>query len=202
MLKVTLEYKVSKTAKNVDWESVRSKYTDIWELMLTQLPSTPDAAKQLGKDYPHKKEDITKQVLTSKVKGIRLKYRRAVDCGGKSGHGRVALLYFELCEKIWGGSPATEQIAAGVETTDLGTTQNEGPLGVDTSHSSMEPQEQDRDVDVSNSREESSCVIQRPSFLDEKISNYKQEKLKRKLPVDEQLAQSAKDDLDGQRSVR
>jgi hypothetical protein len=79
---------------------------------------------------------------------------------------------------------------------------NEGPLGVDTSHSSLEPQEQDCDVDVSNSREESSCVIQRPSFLDEKISNYKQEKLKRKLPVDEQLAQSAKDDLDGQRSVR
>ena len=123
LLKVTLEYKVSKTAENVDWESVRSKYTDIWELMLAQLPSTPEAAKELGKDYPHKKEDITKQVLTSKVKGIRLKYRQAVDCGRRSGHGRVVLLYFELCEKIWGGSPATEQIAAGVETTDLDTTQ-------------------------------------------------------------------------------
>ena len=78
---------------------------------------------------------------------------------------------------------------------------NEGPLGVDTSHSSLEPQEQDCDVDVSNSREESSRVIQRRSFLDEKLSNYKQEKLKQKLPVDAQLAQSAKDDIEVKRRL-
>lgn len=43
---------------------------------------------------------------STKLKAIRLKYRHAVDSGKKSAHGRVVLLYFELCEQIWGGSLA------------------------------------------------------------------------------------------------
>ena len=119
---MTLDYKVSKTAECVDWETVHSKYDDIWELLKEQLPLSPEAATEMGKDYPHKKEEITKQVVTSKLKGIRLKYHQAVDSGRRSGHGRVVLLYFEWCEKIWGGSPATEQIVTGVESTDLNIT--------------------------------------------------------------------------------
>ena len=46
-----------------------------------------------------------------------------MDSGRKSGHGRVVLLYFEWCERIWGGSPATEQIQSGVESVDLDETQ-------------------------------------------------------------------------------
>ena len=104
LLKVTLEYKVAKAAESVDWESIRSKYQDILSRLKVQMPSDPEEAKRLNKDYP----------------AIRLKYRQAVDSGRKSGHGRVVLMYFELCEKIWGGSPATEQMQGGVETTDLG----------------------------------------------------------------------------------
>ena len=29
------------------------------------------------------------------------------------------MIYYELCEKIWGGSPATEQIDGGIETVEL-----------------------------------------------------------------------------------
>ena len=32
LLEVTNDYKVSKAAKNIDWESCKSKYTDILEL--------------------------------------------------------------------------------------------------------------------------------------------------------------------------
>ena len=32
LLEVTNDYKVSKAAKNIDWESCQSKYTDILEL--------------------------------------------------------------------------------------------------------------------------------------------------------------------------
>ena len=39
LLKLTLDYKMSKAASNIDWESDCSKYMDIWELMKTQLPS-------------------------------------------------------------------------------------------------------------------------------------------------------------------
>ncbi len=31
----------------------------------------------------------------------------------------MVLLYFELCEQIWGGSPATTTISSGIEMTDV-----------------------------------------------------------------------------------
>ena len=34
------------------------------------------------------------------------------------------MLYYEHCERIWGGSPATEQIDAGLESTDIGVAQS------------------------------------------------------------------------------
>ena len=93
-MKVTHDYKVLKAAEGVDWKSVQSKYSDILKRMLTELPASPDEAKDLNKDYPHKKTDITKQVLTTKQKAIRVKYRQAVDLGQKNGHGRVVFLFF------------------------------------------------------------------------------------------------------------
>ena len=33
-----------------------------------------------------------------------------MESGRRNGHGRVVMIYYELCESIWGGSPATEQI--------------------------------------------------------------------------------------------
>ena len=84
-----------------------------------RLPASPDEGKKIGKDYPHKPEEITKGTLTSKLKSIRQKYRQAVDKGTRSGHGRVVLLYFDDCEKIWRGCPATDQIGGGIESTYL-----------------------------------------------------------------------------------
>lgn len=34
-------------------------------------------------------------------------------------HGHVVLLYYELCEKIWGGLPATQQLETGIESSDM-----------------------------------------------------------------------------------
>ena len=119
LLKVTRDYKVLKSAEGVDWESVQSKYSDILKRLLTKLPATPEEAKELNKDYPHKKIDITKQILTTKLKAIRIKYQQAVNSGRKSGHGRVVFMFFDLCESIWGGSPTTEQLPSGLESTEL-----------------------------------------------------------------------------------
>ena len=71
----------------------------------------------MNKDYPH--TDITKQVLTTKLKAIRIKFRQAVDSGRKSGHNGVVFLYLNLCEHIWGGSLATDQIVSGVENIEM-----------------------------------------------------------------------------------
>ena len=62
---------------------------------------------------------------SSLLPAIRQKYRMAIDSGRRSGHGRVVLLFFDLCGKIWGGSPATVQIENGLESTDFGNVSTE-----------------------------------------------------------------------------
>ena len=115
LLTVTIDYKTKKAAESVDWESVKSKHSDILQEFLAAIPENADNNVQY---FPHKKEQITKQIVISKPKAIRVKFRQAVDSGKRSGHGRVVLLYYELCEQVWGGSPATEQIE-GLESMDL-----------------------------------------------------------------------------------
>ena len=50
--------------------------------------------------YPHDPSDTTEEVLSTNLKSARIGYRQAVDSGRRSGHGRVVLLYFEICEWI------------------------------------------------------------------------------------------------------
>lgn len=68
LLKVTHEYKVKTADENVVWESVHSKYSDIWEQRKWQLSSNPEEVRKIGKDYPQKKEEITKQSVSTKLK--------------------------------------------------------------------------------------------------------------------------------------
>lgn len=70
---------VSKAAESVDWESVKSKYSDVHDLFVAALPD--DDSGDMMRSYPHKKEEITKQVVVSKLKTIRIKFRQAVDSG-------------------------------------------------------------------------------------------------------------------------
>lgn len=116
LLRVTLDYKVEKYQQNVDWESYSSKYGDITLAFRQHYPSGDMAA---GKDFSHDTNSITKVQVTAKLKGVRNKYRHAVDSGRRSGHGCVVLIFFELCQDIWGGSPATTTIPSGIESSDM-----------------------------------------------------------------------------------
>ena len=116
LLRLTIHYKAQKAMDNVDWESCVTKYSDILQLFSAEYPAA-SAGNQKG--FPNKLEELTKTALTTKLKAVRVKYRHAVDSGRKSGHGRVVLLYFDFCEKIWGGSPATRALGSGIETTDI-----------------------------------------------------------------------------------
>ena len=118
LLNVVLEYKTARTMENVDWETCQTKYTDILDLFRAQYPSKENA-EEIGKEFPHESEEINKAILTNKLKAIRIKFRAAVDRGRKSGHGRVVLLYFDKCEEIWGGSPATTTLPTGIETSQM-----------------------------------------------------------------------------------
>ena len=119
LLMVKKGYKTKQTAKSTDWESCVDKYDEILEAYSAHYPSPEDAAA-IGKDFPHKKNKLTKSVLMSKLKAIRSKYRQAVDNGirRRSGHGRVEMIFYEHCSEIWGGSPATAAMAAGLESSE------------------------------------------------------------------------------------
>ena len=98
--------------------SVEVDYSGIFDAYQKQYP-TKEEAENIGKVFSHSKDELTKNIVTTKLKNIRLKYRKAVDSGRRSGHGRIVFLYMELCEQIWVGSPATDKINTGIETTDL-----------------------------------------------------------------------------------
>ena len=88
----------------------------------TWYPHTFSGTASTRKDYPHHPDQVTLKCLTSKLKAIHLKYRQAIVSSKKSGHGRVIIFYFKLCNQMWGRSPATVQISSGLESTDFSPT--------------------------------------------------------------------------------
>lgn len=117
------------------------------------------------------------------------------------------LLYFEICESIWGGSPATSTILSGIETGEV-----EG--GCDSiridSDSPESPESQDLDTreasDICTSdrsfdptsverTSQPQTTNERRNLLDAKLKGYKTEKLKRKLPAESQFLNLAQEEL-------
>ena len=127
-----------------------------------------------------------------------------MDSGKKSGDGRVVFCYFELCNKIWGGSPATNQISGGLESSDL-LQETESLQQVELgSGEDIHRQEETSDAPGSSGVHEEtedrrdtevSAATQRRALLNEQLSSYHHEKLKTKLPADAQLVDCAKEDL-------
>ena len=152
---------------------------------------------------------MTKQILTTKLKAIRQKFRHAVDSGRRSVHGKVVLIYFKLCEKVWGGSPATEQLECGAESSDLMSVSYEAnnvtapgdDEARDEQSGNLSDVSSNDDEDDSNSRATSavqlspSTIKRRRKHIEHKLCEHRQEKLKRKLPVDIQLLKYAQEDM-------
>ena len=128
-----------------------------------------------------------------------------MDTGKHTGHGCVMLLYYKLCESIWEGSPATrqltQQLASSLESRDItATLQADGDADIATASSESPTDTSGKEGDVSNNdsltESQSLHVKQRRNLLDNKLNNYKQEKLKRKLSQDGQLLEYAKEDIE------
>ena len=85
------------------WESVRSKYEQIFENMPKEYPG--DREK-----FPNK-STITKERITAKLKSIRTSFKKAADAGRKSGDGKVVFMLYDLCENLWGGSSAVTSLS-------------------------------------------------------------------------------------------
>ena len=126
------------------------------------------------------------------MKAIRLKYREAVDKGSRSGSGRVVTLFYEICQKIWGGSPSTTQITAGVETDDVQMV-SPTPVAVDAAIQ----EDIDNPPAALDSADEltEDVISSRRVLLDDKLKNHKQERLKRKASIESQTLALAQEDL-------
>ena len=51
----------------------------------------------------------TKDGISVKLKIISADFQEAVDKGKRSGCGRVAFAFSDLCEQVWGGNPAIKR---------------------------------------------------------------------------------------------
>ncbi|XP_060769457.1 uncharacterized protein LOC132876169 [Neoarius graeffei] len=174
LLRVTLNYKTSKYQKNVDWETCQTKYGDI-ALAFRQQYTTGDMAAEKG--FPRNPSNISKAQITAKLKGIRNKYRHAVDSGRRSGHGRVVLIFFELCEEIWGGSPGTDSIPSGTESAGM----VEDSASSSTSDSPRSPVE----LEVSPASTVSAAKVNRQrNVFQAKLDSHRGDRLKKKAPAD------------------
>ena len=145
-----------------------------------------------------------------------------MDSKKRSGHGRMIYCYFELCEKIWGGSPATEQIESGVETAEVpeslydeddqeessnstGATQQEQQNGSNTNATTQEQQATPSSTGSTSTptnggatQEQTPVQVgrKRREQLSNTLGSYRQQKLKKKVPADSQMMRIAERELE------
>ena len=56
--------------------------------------------------------------VMEKIKELRQKFSNAVTSGTRSGPGRLVLEFYDVMVQIWGGSPSTEPLPLGVESSE------------------------------------------------------------------------------------
>ena len=81
LLNLTVEYKTENSAESINWESIQSKYSDIHKCFVAHISSFEEEIATLNKEYTHRPQEIKKTIVTSKLKVVRQRYRKAVDLG-------------------------------------------------------------------------------------------------------------------------
>jgi hypothetical protein len=110
LLGVVRSYASQKDFDGIEWESVKNKYEDIRQQFI-------DVYKQ--SDGKHDATLFTREKIASKIKDLRKKYKKAVDTGRRSGGGRTVATFYDLCNEIWSGCPATTSIENGLDAGDM-----------------------------------------------------------------------------------
>ena len=110
------------------------------------------------------------------------------------------MLYNELCEKIWDGSPSTQNIEGGIESTEIVAQVDDNTHGnmedfVVETLSEIDYNDATTDITDEAFGSNQNIITKRRELLDGKLSTYKHEQMKRKLPVDTQLLWCAQEEL-------
>ena len=108
LLEVFSDFKSKCEFQGESWESKRSKYENILDIMLKQYPE--DQEKYLNK------EKLNNDRGAANLKTIRTGYRKACDNGMKSGGGRIVFIFYGLCENLLEGSPAVTSLPNAIDS--------------------------------------------------------------------------------------
>ncbi len=146
-------------------------------------------------------KELTKERVVAKIKALRLKYRKALDSGRKTGGGTVVAQFYDICSKIWSGSPAAEAIEGGIdssltsENTTTETTNDELSILPEPAQA----------LNDGMSSDESETSTQDPDHHQRDLVKHLQEsrnaKFKKKIPVDKQILDITKKDFELKREV-
>ena len=85
LLQTSFNFKSKCEFEGLSWESVRSKYEQIFENMSKAYPEDPEK-------FPNN-STITKERITAKLNSIRTGFKKTADAGRKSGSGTVAFMF-------------------------------------------------------------------------------------------------------------
>ena len=73
---------------------------------ISEKISSPCMNYEQQDGLPHDVSLFTRERIASKIKDIRKKYKKSVDCGRRSGGGRTVATFYDVCNEIWGGCPS------------------------------------------------------------------------------------------------
>ena len=100
-------FKKNMEAEGVERESLRTKYDKIMKIVHKNYPKTGNIEECI--------QELHKAGITSKVKKVHSDYKKAVDLGNRSGGRRIIMTFYDLCQDIWAGSPATTSLSSGFD---------------------------------------------------------------------------------------
>lgn len=190
LLEVIKHYKSDKEGEGCDWESIKTKYVEIRDLFVKRYPTGENPIETFPKEDPDK--EFNKERVLAKIKSLRQKYRAALDSGRRSGGGRVVAQFYDLCSQIWGGSPATESVDRGIESSLSLSDENERS-------------EDQNDSTRSDTGEESQDSAERPKETPQPkhkkdfiahLKDARNKKLRKPIPSDKQMVDIAKEELE------
>ena len=108
LLEVLSDFKSKCEFQGESWESKRSKYENILDIMLKQYPEDQEKYSN--------KEKLNNDRVAVNLKTIRTGDRKACDNGRKSGGGRIVFIFYGLCENLLGGSPAVTSLPNAIDS--------------------------------------------------------------------------------------
>lgn len=218
LLEAILAFKSTCEYEGISWESVKSKYQKIADIFIERYPTDSSEEFPRGSCL----HQLTKERMAAKIKRIRGNYKKAVDAGRRSGGGRIVLTFYDLCDRIWGGSPAVQSIDGAIDSSEVlvDPSDKQGrsrELSVspapsqanETSSTFVGLNEfcQSGDEEIGDERNDDNIDLnslatkERRAKISELLKNRKDNKMTNKLSCETQMLNCAKDDLNLKRKM-